>query len=493
MSFFRALRIGAALFLLLSVTPWTAHAQEPVTYTPTTLDGREAVRVTEGSGGGITHPEQGDDVTWSADKTWILDGLIFVNDGQTLTIEPGTVIKGEPGTGTDASALVVARGGRIVADGTAQQPILFTSIEDDLSTTDDLPRNARGLWGGIIVLGRAPLNTTPSVLNVEGISLNDIRNQYGGDDPDDDSGTLRYVSIRHGGSILEKDNEINGLTLAGVGRSTTVEYVEVYNNKDDGFEFFGGTVDARYLVSAFSTDDLFDFDQGYIGRGQFWLGIQNNVYAAWAGEHDGGDSSYGGEDSTPYATPTLANVTYIGSGLDGEGGTGLVFRDNFAGSYFNSIFLDFPHHLIEIEDVLDANVGDSRDRFEDGTIRIEGNLFFEIGGSFAAGVGTATRGLVANNGRFGTKVAQKLDSLNQMASRMPIQNLQRNRQGILTALDPRAANEARAASPADVASQGGFFAPVSYVGAFGEADNWARSWTFIGQGGDTYPGLGILQ
>ena len=492
MPFPRALWIGAVSFvLLMSLAPWTVRAQAPVTYTPTTLDGRDAVRVTEGSGGGITHPDQGADVTWTADKTWILDGLVFVNKGQSLTIEPGTVIKGETGTGADASALVVARGGTLNAAGTAAQPIIFTTIEDDLTTTDDLPRNARGRWGGIIVMGYAPLNTTPSVLNVEGITLNDVRNQYGGDDPDDASGTLRYVSIRYGGSILEEGNEINGLTLAGVGRGTTVEYVEVYNNKDDGFEFFGGTVDAKYLVSAFSTDDLFDLDQGYRGRGQFWLGVQNNVYADRVGEHDGGESSYGGEDSTPYATPTVANATYVGSGLNGAGGIGLVFRDNFAGSYFNSIFLDFPHHLLEIEDV-PGDDGDSRARFADGTIRMESNLFFEIGGTFMAGAGSATRGLVANEGSFGSQVAQQLDSLNQMASQMPIQDRQRNQQGILTTLDPRGANEALTSSTADPASEG-FFESVPYVGAFGESNNWALSWTFLGEGGQTYPGLGILQ
>lgn len=485
--------IGLLTSVLLGTTgPLALHAQDPVTYTSTTVDGQDAVRVSEGNGGGIEHPEQGANVTWTSDTTWILDGLIFVNEGQTLTIEPGTVIKGEEGTGTDASALVVARGGQIIADGTPEEPIIFTSIRDDLSTVDDLPPNARGLWGGIIVMGRAPLNTSPSVLNVEGITINDVRNQYGGTDPNDTSGVLRYISIRHGGSILEENNEINGLTLAGVGQGTTVEYVEVLHNKDDGFEFFGGTVDARYLISAFVTDDLFDMDQGYRGRGQFWLGIQNNVYADRIAEHDGGEASYGGEDQTPYATVTVANATYIGSGLDGAGGLGLMMRDNFAGSYLNSLFLDFPGAVLHIEDVPGDDTGDSRARFEDGTIRIEGNLFFEIGGTFVAGPGGEDlMGVVDNDGSFGKRVADSLAETNALASLLPIRNLGRNAQGILTSLDPRAANDAASMRPAAVPNDD-FFRSVPYRGAFGEDDNWAASWSFLGQGGAAHPGLGLF-
>jgi hypothetical protein len=340
-------------------------------------------------------------------------------------------------------------------------------------------------------MGRAPLNTSPSVLNVEGISLNEIRNQYGGDDPGDDSGVLRYVSIRHGGSILEEGNEINGLTLAGVGRGTTVEYVEVFNNKDDGFEFFGGTVDARYLVSAFATDDAFDMDQGYRGRGQFWIAVQNNVYAERAGEHDGGEASYGGEDRTPYATPTIANATYIGSGLDGEGGIALMMRDNFAGSYFNSIVLDFPGHALEIEDRPGDGTGDSRVRFEEGTIQIAGNVFFNIGATIAAGSGGGARGLVANDGPFGAQLADTLAQANTMASRLPIQGRRRNRYGILTQLNPRAAG---AAVTGDVKPpDADFFQPVDYRGAVPPDANWAASWTYIGAGGAAHPGLGIME
>jgi hypothetical protein len=477
------------LAAVVALTPVGAGAQ-PTAYESTTVDGRPAV-VVSGGDNGIEHPNQGTSVTWTNDRVWVLDGLVFVNEEQTLTIEPGTVVKGKDGDGKNASGLVVARGGTLKASGTADAPIIFTAMDDDLSTTDDLPANYRGGWGGIIIMGRAPLNTTPNVLNVEGITLNEIRNQYGGTDPNDSSGTLRYVSIRYGGTILEEGNEINGLTLAGVGSGTTVEYVEVFNNQDDGFEFFGGTVDARYLVSAFTTDDSFDFDQGYRGRGQFWLAVQNSVYADHAAEHDGGEAKYGGVDATPYATPQIYNVTYVGSGLDGAGSAAITMRDNFAGSYFNSVFASFPGRAVHVEDVPGTDTGDSRARFEEGTLRLEGNVFYEIGGTLVAGRGSQFGGLVVNDGPFGDALASYLEDNNTMASLSPVNTLSRDSYGRISVLDPRGVGDAL--TTAGVDEPDAFFEDVDYVGAFDGSTNWALSWTFIGQGGTTHPGLNLLR
>jgi hypothetical protein len=474
--------------LLLSATP--LPAQPAATYDTTTVDGQQAV-VIGSSQAGIAHPAQGEDVTWTSDYLWVLDDLVFVDEGQTLRIEPGTVVKGDTGDGADASALVVARGGKLFAEGTAQKPIIFTSVKDDLTTTDDLPADFRGGWGGVIILGRAPINTAAGLHDIEGVPPDAFRNVYGGDDPDDSSGTLRYVSIRHGGTILKENEEINGLTLGGVGRGTTIEYVEVFNNQDDGFEWFGGTVDAKHLVSAFATDDSYDIDQGYQGRGQFWLAVQNSYYADHAGEHDGGEADYGGEDSKPWSTPQIYNATYVGSGLSGTGGTALNLRDNFAGAYHNSIFADFPGALVRIEDVSGPETGDSRARFEEGTLRLTGNVFGKMAGSFVTGQGVAMSGLVVNEGAFGTKAADELSATNTLMARAPVQAIERSSRGFLRRLDPRPTDEALSA--AGVAEpEDGFFEDVDYVGAFGPDGNWARSWTYIGQGGSEYPGLGLL-
>jgi hypothetical protein len=474
---------------LLVLTAAPLRAQSAATYDTTTVDGQKAV-VIGSSRAGIAHPTFGEDVTWTSDYVWVLDDLVFVDEGQTLRLEPGTVVKGDTGDGADASALVVARGGTIVAEGTPQKPIIFTSVKDDLTTTDDLPDDFRGGWGGVILLGRAPINTAAGLHDIEGVPPDAFRNVYGGDDPDDSSGTLRYVSIRHGGTVLKEDEEINGLTMGGVGRGTTIEYVEVFNNQDDGFEWFGGTVDAKHLVSAFATDDSYDIDQGYQGRGQFWLAVQNSYYADHAGEHDGGEADYGGEGSRPWSTPQLYNVTYVGSGMDGTGSTALKLRDNFAGSYYNSIFVDYPKQFVEIEDVPGTDSTDSRARFEEGTLRLEGNVFGQIAGSFVTGKGLAAGGLVVNEGPFGKRVADDLSANNTLVGGAPVQTLNRSSRGFLKTLDPRPTGEALgggvATPPAD------FFEDVDYVGAFGPDENWAESWAYVGDGGSEYPGLGLI-
>jgi len=344
------------------------------------------------------------DRTLSADTTYMLNGLVFVGeptgsgnpaDRPTLTIEQGTVIKAlvsrnvttqVPGSNEQegASALIVRRSGRIVADGAADEPIIFTSELDDLEDPNDLidsqfnPR--RGLWGGVIVLGRATNNQTNTTENqVEGIPNQDAF--YGGSTNDDDSGTIRYVSIRHGGFSITgiPGDEINGLTMGSVGTGTTIEFVEVYANFDDGFEWFGGTVHTNNLAAAFCGDDSFDYDQGFRGTGQFWFSIQDTDQTGRAGEHDGTDNN----DSPSYvSTPVISNVTYIGAGEDagGIGGDGndrtFAIRDVAAAEYYNSIFSEFPGVAVDIDG---AAGQDSRGQFEDGNIVFENNAFFGYG------------------------------------------------------------------------------------------------------------------
>ncbi|HHB52491.1 MAG TPA: hypothetical protein ENK75_05555 [Saprospiraceae bacterium] len=218
----------------------------------------------DGNGTGTT--------TWKEGKTYIRDGFVFVNSGQTLTIEPGTIIKGKSGQGAEASALIVARGGKIIAEGTKDKPIIFTAEADDLKGSVD--KGARGLWGGLIVLGNARLNTEPAEQQVEGIPTTEPRGVFGGNDDNDNSGVIKYVSIRHGGTDIGEGNEINGLTLGAVGSGTEIDYVEVISNNDDGIEFFGGTVGVKHAVLSLCGDDGFDYDMGFRGKGQFWVVLQ---------------------------------------------------------------------------------------------------------------------------------------------------------------------------------------------------------------------------
>ncbi len=243
------------------------------------------------------------DETWSPGTEYFLVGQTFVQPGVTLTIEAGTTIKALPDDGNGlAPTLVILRGAQIIAEGTADAPITFTSALPE----DQLPQ--RGTWGGLIILGNAPIGATGGEDFVEGL----FGIPFGGDDPNDSSGILRYVRVWYGGAVIGEGNEINGYTFAGVGRGTVVDHCEAAWNLDDGFEFFGGTVDVSHLSVLFVGDDMFDTDEGYEGRGQFLFGM--------IGVNDGNrgfemdNQTNGNMNSQPRSYPQFYNVTMVGSG-----------------------------------------------------------------------------------------------------------------------------------------------------------------------------------
>ncbi len=405
----------------------------------------------------------GANVVWSANNTYILNGLVFVDSAATLTIEAGTVIKGMPGQGESASALVVARGGKIYAEGTAEKPIIFTAFADDINDRTDMPLDARGLWGGLILLGNARLNSSPGQSAIEGIPTTERRGLYGGQDDEDNSGVLRYLSVRYGGTDIGAGNEINGVTFGGVGSGTVVEYVEVVNNQDDGFEFFGGTVQTRYLISAFNGDDSFDYDEGFRGKGQFWFSIQAADAGNRAGEHDGGTSP---EDGRPYAKPVIINATYIGSGANSantDNDVVLKIRDNAGGFYYNSIFTDFNGAGVSIEDL--ASGEDSRARLEAGDLVLANNIWFAFGAgndlaAIAKGKDWVKNYLSANNN---VVVDPRLGGISRS-----------NDNG----LDPRPAAGSPALSGATKLDDG-WFVKTDFLGAFSSTHNWADSWSYL--------------
>lgn len=306
--------------------------------------------------------------TWTNDKSYLISGFVFVNDGQTLTIEPGTIIRARTGQGSLASALIVSRGGRIIAEGTPTEPIIFTVEGDDLEGS--VPEEARGLWGGLIILGNAPVNTKTGEDMIEGIPISEPRGIYGGPDEDDNSGILRYISIRHGGTNIGEDNEINGLTLGGVGRQTIAEHIEIISNADDGVEFFGGTVNCKNIVVSNCGDDAYDIDKGYRGKCQFLLGILSE-------KSDKGIECSGGLrplQILPNAYPSLYNITLIG---DPENSVlPLIDFNSFgAGHIRNSLFVH-PGNGISIAHTESA--GDTYSLFENGSITLERNEYFSF-------------------------------------------------------------------------------------------------------------------
>lgn len=207
--------------------------------------------------------------TWTTGNIYILEGRITVVSGVTLTIQPGVVVKGREGSEANATALLIARGAKIMAEGTATSPIIFTSVSDNIIpgeiASPNLAPAMNGLWGGLLILGRAPISAEAEAMQIEGIPASDLNGLYGGTDPADNSGILRYVSIRHGGANIGEGNEINGLTLGGVGTGTVIEHVEIVSNQDDGIEWFGGTVNVKNVVVWNTGDDAIDTDQSWGG------------------------------------------------------------------------------------------------------------------------------------------------------------------------------------------------------------------------------------
>lgn len=307
------------------------------------------------------------DVTWETGKVYILGSRIAVEAGATLTIEPGVVVKGEVGSGTNATALVVARGAKLMAEGTAQQPIIFTSVADEIMpgqiASPNLEPTVSGLWGGLIVLGNAPISADAAAVQIEGIPPSDTNGLYGGDVAADNSGVLKYISIRHGGANIGEGNEINGLTLGGVGSGTVIDYVEIIGNQDDGIEPFGGTVNVSNLLVWNAGDDSFDCDQAYSGTIDNFIGIL------------GPDSDHGMELDGPEGTAnadgayTLQNGSIKGH-LEASGGEYADLRSNVKCTINNVYFFNFKGNSdFELD-----NDGVSKN-YTDGLISLSGLEF----------------------------------------------------------------------------------------------------------------------
>jgi hypothetical protein len=276
--------------------------------------------------------------TWTKNNIYELAGRITVVDGVTLTIEAGTIIKGQAGTGANATALLIARGAKLNAEGTATAPIIFTSVADELSKelvaagdfkSPNLDATVSGLWGGLIVLGKAPISASSNEIQIEGIPTTDANGLYGGTDATDNSGVLKYISIRHGGANIGNGNEINGLTLGGVGNGTVIENIEVVGNQDDGIEFFGGTVNVTNALVLNSGDDAIDTDQS-------WAGTLDN-FIVICGDATDHALEIDGPEGTLNAAHTLRNGSVKGNPATELGD----FRSCARGTFENMFFFGF--------------------------------------------------------------------------------------------------------------------------------------------------------
>lgn len=390
----------------------------------------------------ITH-----DMTLTNDTTWELQGLVTVGgddaNSATVTIQPGTLITGR---GDTADYLYVNPGSKLIANGTPYAPIIFTSPKDGKLGETPAP----GDWGGVVLSGNAPDNKCPAApFDCRSEFNPDLR--YGGNDPHDSSGSLRYVQSRYAGYVFSEGREVNSFTFQAVGDGTVVDHLQAYRGKDDGYEFFGGTVNAKYLISYEGGDDGFDWDEGFSGKVQF-------AFVKWApealalGNDNGFESSNQNEnnDALPRATPSWSNVTFIGNG--NGGGNGIHLKEGTAGHISNIVVKDFNKAgkgcLFVDHAATAAQVGgtdltldhawlDCTTNFVDGTNGVAG----KAQALFDAGAGNHT-----GNPQLGMFLP---------------------------------ANGSPLTAAGRLASDDAFFTAAPYIGAFRDAnDDWTRGWTF---------------
>ncbi len=325
-----------------------------------------------------------------ADTLYVLNNWVHVANGATLTIEAGTRIEGNAN-----SALFVLRGAKIQAVGTEARPIVFSSHRA-------AGQRQPGDWGGLILVGNGVINRGDPVI-LEGSNTggsNYAVNYAGGTSNADDSGELRYVRIEFAGFGPVPDAELNSLTLAAVGSGTRINYVQAMAGLDDAFEWFGGAVDAKYLVSYESGDDHFDASEGYVGRNQFLIALQSTVLTPRAGsgntstdpqgfEVDGcsGANCAGGQSSLPHTIPVFANFTMIGTGpgvVPAAGGFGAVLRRGAGGFYVNGIIARWPGAAFAIRDAATSARITAGDLAIRNVLAVENGTLFESGsGRFA--------------------------------------------------------------------------------------------------------------
>ncbi|MDR2653601.1 MAG: hypothetical protein LBC68_15085 [Prevotellaceae bacterium] len=298
-------------------------------------------------GDGSTAFEIKTNTTLKYPNTYNLKGFVYVIDGVTLTVEPGVIIKGDK---SSKGTLIIEKGGKIMAQGTKERPVVFTSAQT--------PGNRKpGDWGGLIILGKAPNNMGEQT--IEG----GVRSNHGGTNPNDNSGVISYVRVEFAGIEYQPDNEINGITLGSVGSGTKINHVQVSHSGDDSFEWFGGTVDAKYLVSFRTWDDDFDSDNGFSGKIQFALAVRDPKVADKSASNGfESDNNSTGSTSEPYTSAVFANVSLFGpvsnpasynnnsvtdgSAIDARFQSGLHLRRNTQLSIFNSLIAAFPIGLI---------------------------------------------------------------------------------------------------------------------------------------------------
>ncbi len=309
--------------------------------------------------------------TWKADKIHIMDKKVIVKSGVTLTIEPGTIIKGKQGDELNASALVVEKGGKLMAIGTAVKPIIFTSVLDNIETGQKTGTNLDETdiqkWGGLILLGNGKVSDKVGDAegHIEGIPADQDYGTYGGNDNSDNSGHLEYVSIRHGGVSIGDGNEINGLTLGGVGSGTVIDHIEILANLDDGIECFGGAVTINHALVAYQQDDAFDIDQNFAGTFKNSAVVYNNTGDEFL-EIDGPENS-----TNTNGLFTITNCKFISKSNDGT----IDMKSKAQGTIKDNVFEGLTKFKVsaKLDTDCTTELTDAYTHFISGSLKVQNN------------------------------------------------------------------------------------------------------------------------
>lgn len=363
--------------------------------------------------------------TLLAGKTYSLVGGYQVKAGGNLVIEEGVTIKATRTIDGQPDYILVEQGGRINVKGTKDKPVVMTSVKEE-----------SGSWGGLHICGKAPINLSG------GRGVSEIGDApFGGSDPHDNSGTLRYVRLEYTGFAFSETKESNGITFYGVGDGTTIEYVQVYKGADDGFEWFGGTVNAKYLVSTASEDDSFDWTDGWVGKGQFWVAIQDQTAPGSDGtangdcliEADNREDNFG---NTPVSCPVLSNLTLIGNNDTNKQKRGIRLRAGTNVKLYNTLIIGKEKSVTTATDETEQSF------MNDGSI-IE-HLWADNGFIYENGAELAL------DSKTGNAINQKIEFKN----------------GFVGVVD----------EGADLSATDAFFAKAIYKGAVSESNNWTSGW-----------------
>ena len=436
-------------------------------------------------GDGSNAYEISSNMTLTYPNTYNLKGFVYVTEGATLTIEPGVVIKGEK---ESKATLIVERGGKLIAEGTSERPIVFTSAQAP-------GKRKPGDWGGIILLGKAKNNMGEQT--IEG----GVRSKHGGNDDTDNSGVLKYVRCEFAGIEYSTDNEINAITFGSVGSGTTVDYVQVSYSGDDSYEWFGGSVNCKHLVALGTWDDDFDTDNGYSGKVQFGLSVRDPRLADQS-QSNGfeSDNCADGAQLTPYTTATFSNITFVGpkaaadfqndksyitggdyfpnngSGL-GKFQSAMQIRRSSRLNCVNSVATDWPIGLI-----VDGEKGNTVEQANAGTLNLK-NIYFanmDVVGTDAnkcyedKEYDFKTKSVKADSEMsFSHRFFEKQDGNKYFADKSQL--MLTDGKGVGVPFMPQAGSLLFGAQNFDGLDS--WFDQVTYIGAFNAGDNWLDGWT----------------